>query len=64
VVVGIVLVGDDVAVGLQAVGGSVFIHVDRTVMDLDEVIRIIAAGIAEDDIPAVEVCAVEEEAPT
>ena len=38
--------------------------VNRAVMDLNEVIGVITARIAEDDVPAIEIGAVEEHSPT
>jgi len=58
-VVGVFLVGDDVARRLGAVRRGILIHVNGPVPNLDEMIGIVASGISQDDVPAIEVDTVE-----
>lgn len=62
-IIRIFLVGNDVAGWLRAAGRSIFVHVNRSVLDVDEVIGIVTSGITQNDVPAIEVRAVEERGP-
>src|SRR5256885_1990316 len=59
-ITGIFFLSDDVTMRLLACVARIFVHVDRAVMDLDQMLGIIAPGVPEHDVPPVKVCAVEQ----
>ena len=63
-IVGVFLVRNDVAGGLGAVRQGIFIHMNEPILDLNEVVGIVAFRISQDDVPAVEVGAIKERGPT
>src|SRR6266566_1276360 len=59
-IVGILLIGDDVSDRLCAAAGSVFVHMNGAIVNLHEVVRVFTARVPDDDVPTFEIFSIEE----